>query len=421
MYALGLPAINISGSNTLTVSAAVNAAADITIGLTTPVDGMNLMGNVTFTGDLLVGGNVNKVTTGNLILGGRQHRRHRRRDRQRRQPAAQLQRQARNDNTLASPKIVDGTLARNVIVGDYVKLDVNLDTNGFNGTAGTSLGRLDVAQKITVNGNYSADLKKIYVDRRDTTAGTLGLVNLNNVVANDGAFLGVDEANTDVRMNLTLNGNITTFKGGGDDFDFANVVSSVPGTARKITIGTFPATTIASNGQTQTHNVFGTISPDVTMDVANGRVFFQDGAVMNGTLNTQTRISESWIQIPHRPDRRRQWPQRHGRDQPGRERGRLHVRRRHPGRPEHQREHRRRAGERPADQRHAGLRARHRGRRRRGRAGALQQRPPAGRRGRDAPAERRHGAAGQRHARGRRRPPQRRRRPDHREGLHRAV
>jgi hypothetical protein len=140
----------------------------------------------------------------------------------------------------------------------------------------------------------TADGKRIYVDRRDATAGTFGLINLNQVTINPNAFISVDEANTDVRIkNPTVLGNFTIDRGTGDPFEFENLNAATPIAITHGVVQSTAGNTVADTG------FFGTIGSNVTINNIRGQVRLEDGAVLNGTINTQNVPAggDSWVRI----------------------------------------------------------------------------------------------------------------------------
>ena len=294
-----------TGTNTLTVNMGVRAnaaaiaagptAGAVTIGSATPIDGLNMMGHVIFNGPFVTAGNVNKISLsdlifnnpetvigGDLIAGGGT-------------PGFSPNVKFGNNLTTLTDSIVSGSaIAGSLILGSGTKTDLNIATPNNNGLAEQSTGRLDVNLKIVVDGAMTPDGRRIYVDRRDATAGTFGLINLDKVTIRPGAFLSVDEANTDVRIkNPVILGDFTTDRGSGDAFDIENLNPATPITITHGVVNSTQGANIADIG------LFGTTSSNVTMNNIRGQVRLEDGAVFNGVINTQNVPTggDSWVRI----------------------------------------------------------------------------------------------------------------------------
>jgi len=185
-------------------------------------------------------------------------------------------------------RLVNGTLAQGangVVVNDYGRFEMAALRTNVTYTIG---------QKITVattGPNYSADQRTLDF-RADNfgvfTSGT-PLFLVPNVVMRDGAYLRVNEANSDVRLGLTLEGTgylSDSTSAENEPFDLLNVQSSSPGSARTLQIGTVNG--VADFPLVST--LFGTGSVDVTFDVFNGRLVMTNGAEILGTAKVSSNV-----------------------------------------------------------------------------------------------------------------------------------
>jgi len=297
---------SITGTNTLTVNVPVRAndaanaagpaaAGAVTIGSASPIDGLNMRGNVIFNNDFLVAGSVNKINNADLILnggntviggdlisdGGA--------------PGLSPNVKFGNNNTNLSDGVISGSvIGGSLIMKGGTKTDLNIVTVNNNGVALQNDNRLDVNLKIVVEGGMSADGRRIYVDRRDATAGSVGLINLNKVTIAAGASFGIDEATTDVRVkNPTLQGDFTVDQGAGDAFEFENLNPANPVTINAGVVQSTQGANVADVG------LLGTIASNVTFNNVRGRERLEDGVVFNGTINTQNIPAggDSWVRV----------------------------------------------------------------------------------------------------------------------------
>ncbi|HEY7118198.1 MAG TPA: PEP-CTERM sorting domain-containing protein [Tepidisphaeraceae bacterium] len=295
----------ITGTSTLTVNldvqptdaatAAGTAAAPITIGSATPIDGLNMMGSVLFNGVFNYPGSVNKISNadlifnggnshigGDLIAGGAA-------------PGLSPNVKFGNNATTLTDGIVSGDIiGGSLILGGGTKTDLNIATPGNNGLALADDNRLDVNLKIVLDGAMSPDGRRIYVDRRDATAGSVGLINLDKVTIRPGAFVSIDEATTDVRIkNATVLGDFTTDQGAGDAFEFENLSPATPVNVNVGVVSSIQGANISDIG------LLGTISSNVTFNNVRGRERFENGVVFNGTINTQNVPTggDSWVRV----------------------------------------------------------------------------------------------------------------------------
>ncbi|MCC6356716.1 MAG: autotransporter-associated beta strand repeat-containing protein, partial [Verrucomicrobiae bacterium] len=186
-------------------------------------------------------------------------------------------------------RLVNGTLAQGangVVVGDYARFEIGVPrTNAL----------VTIGQKITIattGPNYSGDQRNL--DFRAENVGTFNTgtmrFDVTNVVMRDGSYLRVNEVNSEVRMGLSLEGTGYLSKSTSaenEDFDLLNVVSSSPGSARTLQIGTINGV----SDQPFRSVLFGTGSEDVTFDVYRGKLTMTNGAAIYGTAKVSSGVS----------------------------------------------------------------------------------------------------------------------------------
>ncbi len=167
-----------------------------------------------------------------------------------------------------------GQFASDIRLADGTRLDLSLSAIG---------SRYDIAQRITVLGGLADPRIAIF---RDGGSGSLA-VNLTGICLADSSVLRMAQTNTDARASLTLAGNARYVQSVGsiECVDLINVTSDVPGAARALTIGD-PAVSQAMDVY-----VYGTISPDVSLQLAKGNITFAQGACLAGSISTNSIIA----------------------------------------------------------------------------------------------------------------------------------
>ncbi|MBE3100534.1 MAG: autotransporter-associated beta strand repeat-containing protein, partial [Planctomycetes bacterium] len=135
-----------------------------------------------------------------------------------------------------------------------------------------------INQKIVIGAAHVPASASIVVSRQ-TLPVTMytGDVEFKDIAMEGGSQLVIDEDNTRVLVNLTLRGNVSVGKTGGDDIEALSLVSDAPGTPRTLTL---------DEGQ-----VFGIRgwSSDVTINVNNGNADLRTD--LSGLLTTANIIN----------------------------------------------------------------------------------------------------------------------------------
>jgi len=288
-----------SAGKTFTINPAVNAAGyAVTINSPTQIDGLDKNGNVVFRGGFTAGSvtlvngitgsssygvvfdNANTnvsgditVNAGALFLGGG----------------------GKSDGKGAlTPRLTDTSglvadrVADRIVLGDQTRVEMGL-LAGSDPTA-----RIDVTQPFVISGGVALlDKRNFYVSRKSAPTNSLG-VNLRNVTLYPGATLGVNtDGNCNVRVYPTLQGDLTTINDkSNSNYDFGDITTSPAGKPVTIFHGAGGTNKLQSN-------IYGNVPANVTFNNINGYEFFQDGATLDGTIDTGTAPAggDSWVQI----------------------------------------------------------------------------------------------------------------------------
>jgi hypothetical protein len=185
-----------------------------------------------------------------------------------------------------TPKLVAGTLADAVILGQYSRSEIKLNL-----ASDTNATTLVVTQPFVIDGDVNPqDNRRLWVSRN---TGTNSRVDFTNVTLNAGSAFAVDEDNTELRFGLKLAGNATFFRGSHDDVDILGITrdTSLPAFTGNnpaiLTWGRLNQVGI-SGFQNANSNIFGTIGAGVQIDIIRGQLFFQPGSSLDGLVRTQT-------------------------------------------------------------------------------------------------------------------------------------
>lgn len=183
----------------------------------------------------------------------------------------------------------------------------------------TAAAGIQIDEAFIVHGDSTNSAgRQFIIDRLNTVTGGNNIINLNNVRMANNAVLGVDvqdTTSTEARFSLRLMGTATTAEQtltGADMDEFAlkdvsgidadgsvNLVDPRTLLVGQTPVGTAPgsATTPNSSGFVTVHNVYGTIAGNVSVNLINGQLNFEDGSVLNGTVNANTRTGDFFIRI----------------------------------------------------------------------------------------------------------------------------
>jgi fibronectin-binding autotransporter adhesin len=180
---------------------------------------------------------------------------------------------------------------------------------------------IQVEEVFRVDGDHdpaASGGETFYIDRVNIVAGGNNIINLNNIVLGNGAQLAVDVEDTtatEARLSLHLQGSATTVQRTtgaltSDDYSLKDVrganADGSPNTIAPRTLnigftpdGTNPGTSGAPNSADYVlvQSVFGTIDSNVTVNMINGQLNFENGSVVNGTVNANTRTGDFFIRL----------------------------------------------------------------------------------------------------------------------------
>jgi fibronectin-binding autotransporter adhesin len=176
-------------------------------------------------------------------------------------------------------------VANNIILGDNARVEMSI---------GVGTGIQTITQPFVVTGVVNPlDKRTFWVDRAEG-AGTVSAL-LSDITLKNNSQFGIDESNVAVRTNLKLDGNSTLVRN-HDDYDLRDVVRG-PAAPANVTLfagepnaGWDDATEYFVNGSNAglVSSVDGTIGAGVTIDLIRSQLFFEQNAILNGVVRTQT-------------------------------------------------------------------------------------------------------------------------------------
>ncbi|MES2706149.1 MAG: hypothetical protein V4726_06035 [Verrucomicrobiota bacterium] len=177
--------------------------------------------------------------------------------------------------------IVDGTLVSGTInVGNKARIEMGLDATDPVLTAATVDGRVQVSQSFTIAAGadlMDVDRRNLYVNRVTNATGTIPVLNadFNNITLGDKSNLVIQEAGTDIRASVRLQGDATAaaWALGAAGFDLKNVTNGGGAGTRTLNIGRedMPFSTIA---------LYGAVDAGVSISTTYGKLEVRDGATL---------------------------------------------------------------------------------------------------------------------------------------------
>lgn len=194
--------------------------------------------------------------------------------------------------------------------GATVELEYNQET------AATGI---QIDEVFVVSGDSTnAGGRQFILDRNGTVTGGNNIISLNNVHLQNNTVLGVDvqdTTSTEGRFSLRLVGTATTAEQtltGADMDEFAlkdvsginadgsvNLVDPRTLLIGQTPVGTTPGLATPPNSASfvTAHNVYGRVAANVSVNVINGQLTFEDGSAIDGTVSSNLRTGESILRI----------------------------------------------------------------------------------------------------------------------------
>ena len=179
-------------------------------------------------------------------------------------------------------------IADRIILGNYSRVEM--------GVTSPASGTIDhtITQPFVIEGAVNPIDKRTFWVNRATGAATTNVF-FESVLLRPNAQIGFQEATTNVRTNLEFDGNATLVRN-HSDYDLRHLTKSGSAPAN-ITVfagepnfGWDDATEYLVNGSnaTLTTSVDGTIVSGITIDVVRSTILFEQNAVLDGVVRTQT-------------------------------------------------------------------------------------------------------------------------------------
>jgi fibronectin-binding autotransporter adhesin len=182
--------------------------------------------------------------------------------------------------------IATNRVANRIILGNYARAEMSV----------SGAGPMTITQPFVITGQVNPiDKRTFWIDRADAS-GTPSVF-LSDLLLKPNAQFGIDENATAVRASLKLEGNATLVRN-HDDYDLRDVVKA-PGAPAAITVLAGEAAQVWDDSTEYFFNgsnavlissIDGTIDSGITIDLIRAQLFFEQNAVLNGTVRAQTAV-----------------------------------------------------------------------------------------------------------------------------------